>query len=59
MWLKIRSLFTALCPNCGFRQGVRKQRDSWDRLLSLMGLYPFQCRTCNKDFRAFGSGPPK
>ena len=50
---KLRSFFTARCPICHFREGTRAQRRSNDWFLSFFFIYPFECRSCNRRFRAF------
>ena len=46
------SFFTTKCPKCRFRYGSRAERKSYDRVLSFLLLYPFECRSCNIRFRA-------
>lgn len=50
---KLSSLLTTRCPICRYRYGMRAQRLSRDRLLSMFFVYPFECRSCNSRFHSF------
>ena len=39
-------------PLCRCRDGTRAPRRAEDRFLSLLGIYPFECRSCNVRFYA-------
>lgn len=49
-WLP--TLVSARCPICRFRWGDRARRLGDERILSWLGLYPFECRACNCRFYA-------
>ena len=52
-----RSATTHKCPRCGNLQVSRAHRaNSWDRVLSLVNIYPYRCRQhhCKTRFHRFG-----
>jgi hypothetical protein len=49
---KLDSFVTSRCPICRCRYGSRSRRDVEDRILSLLFIYPYECRSCNHRFRA-------
>jgi hypothetical protein len=40
------------CPTCWSAQIERSKRRSYERLLSLFGIYPFRCNECGSRFHA-------
>ncbi|MDE3118609.1 MAG: hypothetical protein KGL03_06280 [Nitrospirota bacterium] len=50
---KMRSLVSARCPVCGYREGSRARQDSLDRWANLFRIYRFECRACNVQYHAF------
>ena len=50
---KLRSFFTARCPICRFRHGVRIRPRARDGFFGRLWILTFECRGCNKRFRAF------
>jgi hypothetical protein len=42
------------CPLCVSRRLWRShRRNRWERLISVVGIYPFRCEDCHYRFRAF------
>jgi predicted RNA-binding Zn-ribbon protein involved in translation (DUF1610 family) len=46
----------ATCPECGNDQVCRTRRQGFDRVISLVNIYPYYCRThtCQARFYRFG-----
>jgi len=48
----LRSFFTARCPICRFRVGVRVQARAKEGFLGWFWIMTYECRGCNQRFRA-------
>jgi predicted RNA-binding Zn-ribbon protein involved in translation (DUF1610 family) len=48
----------ATCPDCGNEKICRARRQGFDRVISLVNIYPYCCRahTCQARFYRFGRG---
>jgi hypothetical protein len=46
------------CPECGGEKVSRARRKGFDRVISLVNIYPYSCRihTCQTRFYRFGRG---
>ena len=46
------------CPECGNAKISRSRREGVDRIISLINIYPYRCRThtCQAHFYRFGKG---
>ena len=42
------------CPACDSEYLVRSHRNAMERLLSMIGFYPYRCDACGKRFILFG-----
>jgi hypothetical protein len=43
IWIKNR-----VCPICESKEVLRSQRNSrYERMISLLGIYPYRCYDCN------------
>jgi hypothetical protein len=48
-----------LCPKCKVDSGSRSRRTGLpERLLGIVGYYPYRCQSCSHRFRSFGYSPP-
>ncbi len=48
----------ATCPDCGSEKICRARRQGFDRVISLVNIYPYCCRmhACKARFYRFGRG---
>jgi len=50
---RFRSFFTARCPICRVRYGIRAHPSFREGILKLLRIFVFECRGCNRRFWAF------
>lgn len=53
---RLSSFFTTQCPQCRFRFGVRVRARAKEGCLGWFWIFTYECRGCNKRFRAFSFG---